>query len=427
MLTAGDVVHLNQGPYTLRAPIGGSAYGLVWRASGPQPGQEVALKLINQERMLQAPSELRGHWIDSAVKEAGFLRSLAPWDERNIVRLLDDGEHEGMPVLALELMSTDLGKLMPALKLRRDNRSFSRSLDWLAQINQALAKVHQYGWRYLDLKPANLLLSDDMQTLKLADFGANRVLTDEAVHAYAGTASWQAPEQFFPTEEGELGLLYATDARSDYFALGAMFYFLVTGGMPLRFCSLCGQAFHEHNVWGAKILRARNGGAAPVTLYPDEQKLFMRLIDAELHAGPPAQTQAQDGTWCPQDEMAASAPAYTPSTCAKAALALLRSLLAYAPENRPQNSIEISKNIEAIRQTATVQPKLVGRVAAQLIPVPATPPAPVCAEPSDAARTHPASEIVHALLIMIGCMVLLTILVWPTKMAFTYMAMLATY
>jgi serine/threonine protein kinase len=422
MLTAGDVVHLNQGPYTLRAPIGGSAYGLVWRASGPQPGQEVALKLINQERMQQAAPEHRSRWIDSAATEVRFLRSLAPWDERHIVRLLDDGEHNDMPVLALELMATDLGKLMPTLKRDRADMPLARSLDWLAQINQALAKVHQYGWRYLDLKPANLLVSKDMQTLKLADFGANRVLADAAAHAYAGTASWQAPEQFFPSGKDALGLLYATDARSDYFALGAMFYYLVTGGMPLRFCSMCGEAFRAHNVWGAEVLGKQHGDSAPVTFYADEQALFVRLIDAGLQGKPgEIPTTAQDGTWCPQD--GEDQAAYAPSPTAKAALALLQSLLAYAPQHRPQNGLGISRGIEAIRQAMGTLPVKVGRACAKTRPVPgaqgtqgtaaSTPSTALFAEEP----LHPCYEIGQALLVMLASIVLLAILVWPLRLA----------
>ena len=78
----------------------------------------------------------------------------------------------------------------------------AQTLDWLGQINQALAKVHQYGWRYLDLKPSNVLLDARSGSVKLADFGTNRLLGDRDPHSYADTANWQAPEQFFPGAGG---------------------------------------------------------------------------------------------------------------------------------------------------------------------------------------------------------------------------------
>ncbi|MYN18567.1 protein kinase [Rugamonas sp. FT107W] len=311
MTTADAIIALELGHYRLREQIGGSAYGIIWRASGPPATRDVALKLINREQMARALPAQRERWIASANNEIGFLQSLEPWDERHIVRLLDSGWHEGLPVLALELMATDLGKHMIALKGRGQALALPRILHWIAQINQALAKVHQYGWRYLDLKPANVLLDRDLGTVKLADFGTNRQLGSLQVHSYAGTANWQAPEQFFPADGGG----YATGQRSDYFSLGAMFYFLVTGGLPLRFCSDCGQAYREHHTAGADLLRRMHGGAIPAALHVEEEARFVAAI---------------------------------PAPARDAALELLRALLHLDPAQRPRHAIQISRMLHAI-------------------------------------------------------------------------------
>lgn len=312
MTTADAIIALELGHYRLREQIGGSAYGIIWRASGPPATRDVAVKFINREQMERALPAQRDRWIASANNEIGFLQSLEPWDERHIVRLLDSGWHEGLPVLALELMATDLGKHMVALKGRGETIPLPRILNWLAQINQALAKVHQYGWRYLDLKPANVLLDWDLGTIKLADFGTNRQLGDLQVHSYAGTANWQAPEQFFPAEGGG----YATGPRSDYFSLGAMFYFLVTGGLPLRFCTDCGQAYREHHTAGADLLRRLNGGAVPTALHAEEAARFAAAIPAPVR---------------------------------DAALDLLRALLHPDPAHRPRHALQISRMLHAIQ------------------------------------------------------------------------------
>jgi serine/threonine-protein kinase len=317
MTTADAIITLELGHYRLREQIGGSAYGVIWRASGPRATRDVAIKLINQQQMERALPEQRARWVESANSEIAFLQSLEPWDERHIVRLLDSGWHDGLPVLALELMATDLGRHTATLRARGDAPGLPRVLDWMAQINQALAKVHQYGWRYLDLKPANVLLDEQLNTVKLADFGTNRPLAEPQAHSYAGTANWQAPEQFFPAEGGG----YATDARSDYFSLGAMFYFLVTGGLPLRFCGDCGQAYREHHTAGADLLRRRNGGAIPPTLQEDEAARFAACI-ARTHP------RASD-----------------------AALVLLRALLQVDPGQRPRHAIQISRMLAAIQSS----------------------------------------------------------------------------
>src|SRR5687768_9421321 len=98
MVQQGTIVQLALGQYRLCEALGGSAYGLVWRAEAP--GGSVALKLVNTEQMARAPAGLRHHWIDAARAEQAFLSRLAPWDGRHIVRLLDSGSIDGLPTMA---------------------------------------------------------------------------------------------------------------------------------------------------------------------------------------------------------------------------------------------------------------------------------------------------------------------------------------
>src|SRR5690606_14842208 len=147
-------VQLAQGQYRLAEALGGSAYGVVWRADAP--GGSVALKLVNAAQMARAPVELRHHWIDAARAEQAFLSRLAPWDGRHIVRLLDSGSVEGLPAMALELLDGDLATHLKLLRSTGHTPGALQALDWLGQVNQALAKVHAAGFRYLDLKPGNL-------------------------------------------------------------------------------------------------------------------------------------------------------------------------------------------------------------------------------------------------------------------------------
>jgi serine/threonine-protein kinase len=316
MLEAGDIITLTAGAWRLREPLASSSYGLLWTASPAGGGEPAVLKLVNTAQMALALPPQRRRWSDCMQAEIAFLHALRPWDQRHIVRLLDSGEHQGQPAMALELLDGDLGRHLDTLRTQGNAPSFLQALDWAAQINQGLAKVHQYGWRHLDLKPANLLL-DRSGALKLADFGTNRPLIERDAHSYTGTANWQAPEQFFPGADGR----YRTDARSDYFALGALLFHVVTGAM-LRFSSACGAAWRAHGLDGAAALRAQHGGGLPAILAPDEAALYLR------HAG----SGAGDG-----------------SAGGAAALGLLRALLAPRPEDRPRHALEISRLIERAR------------------------------------------------------------------------------
>jgi serine/threonine-protein kinase len=314
MLEAGDIITLTAGAWRLREPLASSSYGLLWTASPAGGGEPAVLKLVNTAQMALALPPQRRRWTDCMQAEITFLCALRPWDQRHVVRLLDSGEHLGQPAMALELLDGDLARHLDALRLRGDAPSFPQALDWAAQINQGLAKVHQYGWRHLDLKPANLLL-DRSGALKLADFGTNRPLVERDAHSYTGTANWQAPEQFFPGADGR----YRTDARSDYFALGALLYHVVTGAM-LRFSGACGAAWRTYGLDGAASLREQYSGGLPAILAPDEAALYLR------HAGLGA-----DGAG------------------GAAALGLLRALLAPRPEQRPRHALEISRLIDRAR------------------------------------------------------------------------------
>ena len=325
MYGSGDIVTLAAGHYRLREQLAGSAYGVVWRAQrsagGAGGASEVALKLVNRDQMTRADPGVQARWAECAAREIAFLAQLAPWDARHIVRLLDHGMHEGLPALALELLDGDLIAHMTAQNAAARRTGLAQALAWLAQVNAALAKVHQHGWRYLDLKPGNLLIDGATNTLKLADFGTNRSLRDTAAHSYAGTASWQAPEQFFPHE----GAGHLTDARTDYFALGAIFFYLVTDGATLRYSGACADAWRLHGRDAPAQLRAAWHGAVPPVLAEDEAEHFLQCARAGDDDADPA-----------------------------AALALLRALLAVRRQDRPRHALAISRLIAAATGSAGV-------------------------------------------------------------------------
>ncbi len=296
MQVAGQAVTLGADRYVLRERLAASSYGILWRADGPTGA--VALKLVNAGQMARADANQHHFWTASAEREIAFLRALAPWDARHIVRLLGSGSVDGLPAMALELLDGDLA--------RHDvsQLTCAQALAWIGQLNQALAKVHSHGWRHLDLKPANILLDLRAGCVKLADFGSNRHVADVGAHTYAGTASWQAPEQFFPDAQQR----YRSDARSDYFALGALLFYLIAGGQPLRYGAACGAAWRADGRAGAAKLRAAHAGAVPPVLHDDEAALFARRGGAR-------------------------------------ALPLLRALLAVEPARRPRHALDISRGL----------------------------------------------------------------------------------
>jgi serine/threonine protein kinase len=94
-------------------------------------------------------------------------------------------------------------------------------------VTAGLRYAHEHGFIHRDIKPHNILLTDDVVP-KITDWGMSKVLAaDVKKSSIAGfSLSYAAPEQVSPTEFGRTG------ERTDIYQLGVVFYELVTGSIP---------------------------------------------------------------------------------------------------------------------------------------------------------------------------------------------------
>lgn len=193
--------------------------GVVYRARHVLIDRVVALKLIRPD--LRGETHLRA-WMLREARAANRV------DHAHIIDIHDIGEtEEGELYLVMEyLVGTALSS-----ELARGPMPLARSIDVLEQMTAALARAHDLGVVHRDLKSDNILLSSRggrKDFVKILDFGLAHLAMDPRLApkgAVFGTPEYMSPEQ----ARGEEAV-----PQSDLYALGVLFFEMLTGQLPFR-------------------------------------------------------------------------------------------------------------------------------------------------------------------------------------------------
>ena len=200
------------GRYTIGTQVGIGGMGTVFSAVDERLGRRVAVKLLKEE----LASDPR--FIERFRREA---RAAAALSHPNVASVFDYGESDGLPFIVMELVDgRDLSRV-------RDDGPLdeARTRGIATQIALALGHAHSAGLVHRDVKPHNVIVTDD-DRVKVTDFGIARATGESTLTATGtilGTAQYISPEQ----ASGE-----TLGPASDVYSLGIVLYEMLTGAVP---------------------------------------------------------------------------------------------------------------------------------------------------------------------------------------------------
>ena len=224
--------------------LGAGAMAITYRARDTVLNSTVALKVIDRSVAQNPGARTR------FLREA---RAAANIHHPNVARVTYYGEQDDECFYAMELVE---GETLED-RVRRDGpMPLALALKIIEQATLALAAAEVCGVVHRDIKPSNLMLeSDASETLmvKVIDYGVAKVMGAEAEPGaeqtqagFIGTPAFASPEQFDGAQQSRI------DARSDIYSLGVTFWYLLTGRTPF-----VGRTMEE--------IRARQTSELPLT------------------------------------------------------------------------------------------------------------------------------------------------------------------
>jgi|GEM_PF-2066584 len=245
------------GRYEILKEIGRGAMGVVYLGRDPNIGRLVALKCLSSN--LDEEARRRFH------QEALALGRLI---HPNIVSIFDVGEDltTGSDYIVMEYIE---GVSLAEMLKKNETLALDDIRSIGLQVCTALHFAHSKKVIHRDIKPGNILLSQDSTTVKVADFGIARLDLGARTqtHCFIGTPNYMSPEQC----KGE-----AIDGRSDIFSVGAMLYELLTRQ----------KAFPGENITAIIYAVLNHVPVEPTVLFPNIPKSLSGVVMKAIEKDP---------------------------------------------------------------------------------------------------------------------------------------------
>lgn len=282
------------GRYRIVGLIGKGGMGEVYKAEDLELEQTIALKFLPAE--LSKNEELLRRF-------RGEVRNARQVSHRNVCRVFDIGETEGLYYLTMEYIDGDDLSML----LKRIGRLPSdKAVEISREICMGLAAIHKAGILHRDLKPANIII-DSKGEARITDFGIAALEAEaQGPETRVGTPAYMSPEQGDGKEATQ---------QSDIYSLGLLVYEIFTGKQAFE-----GDSIHELRIKHATTT-PKNPSEIVAGIDPLVEKVIDRCLQKEpsqrpdsalrvamsLPGGDPLQVALEAGE-TPTPEMVAAAP-----------------------------------------------------------------------------------------------------------------------
>lgn len=219
------------GKYPITRELGRGATSIVYLARDPIADRDVAIKVVKSDAT--SDTDLQRRFKRVFLNEAALVGKLF---HPNILAIYDAVMDEEQSYIVMEYIdghtlegSCDVANLLP----------LNRVVEIIFKCSLALAFAQRHGVIHCDIKPANILISGDID-IKISDFGA--ALYEQADHTHlkgVGSPAYMSPEQ---VQDREL------DFRTDVYSLGVVMYQMLTGKLPFRASSKASLLYQVLNI-----------------------------------------------------------------------------------------------------------------------------------------------------------------------------------
>lgn len=241
-LQAGTI--LMDGKYTIEKKIGEGGFGITYRAIQSGLSRVVCIKeyfpsgkcsrntYAKTVHVPDADESLFEKYRQSFVREAKMLAAL---HHPGIVEVIDVFDENNTSYMVMEFIN---GRTLQSIVEKQGALSYPNAINYIAQITNAVAYIHERHILHRDIKPDNILITDDNKAI-LIDFGSAREFEQDKTQRHTSMLTLG----YAPTEQ------YTANSRkgsyTDIYSIGATLYFSLTGQVPLEAAARLNERMQE--------------------------------------------------------------------------------------------------------------------------------------------------------------------------------------